>query len=289
MTSEPIEHLLTVAGSIDDTLAFGLAPYAAQAPDRFAVGITAPGGSVTSALLIARLLGRSGRRWRALVTRQARSSATLLCLAADSISLDAPACLSPVDPFVGASALSEDGAQQLAAVDVRGIRPMAKDWFGLGEDHAAALFQLLGQQVFLPTLAALHRAESLVRDVGTELLERQLPDATPEERQAIIERLLNGYPSHAYPLLVEDCRDIGLAAVAMTAAERAALAHRAAFVERAQSVLFSVHPDAVVEHVVSDGVTARFHVVAPSGGGLPGQADEAWLTVDAEGEVSVAS
>lgn len=290
MTREPVEHLLTLTGSIDDTLAIGLAPYAAQAPERFAVAVTAPGGSVTAALLIARLLGRNGRRWRALVGRQARSSATVLCLAADTVSLDDAACLSPIDPFVGAATVTDDGAQQLAAVDVRAIRSMAQDWFGIGEPEATEVFRLLGQQVFLPTLGALHRAETLVREVSIELFERQRPDLTAEARGRIVERLMNGYPSHAYPLLVEDCEELGLAALSMTVTERGVLADRAAFVEQARQAMAAVYPDVSIEHVVSDGSTTRFHVVAmPSERALSFTDGPVWIAVDAEGGVSVES
>jgi hypothetical protein len=170
------------------------------------------GGNPTAARRLAVLLHEFTDRLTVLVPHRARSAGTLLCLGAHDLVLGPLAELSPLDPQLSASDGSRGGGEPtvLSAEDVRAFGALAHDWFAVPEADRLQVFALIAQRVFPGTLGSFYRADRLVRQLGTELLAYQLPDADPADRAAIVDRLVDGYHAHDYAITRGQARELGL-------------------------------------------------------------------------------
>jgi hypothetical protein len=200
----PIDHD-TAAACYEHLRGIGRMP-------RLDLVLATTGGPATAARRLALLLHEYTDHLTILVPYRARSSGTLLCLAAHELVLGPLAELGPLDPQIAAAGPPQPGQPAvLSAEDLRAFRPMARDWFGVDrpEDRLQVL-ALVAQRVFPGTLGAFYRAEHLVRTIAAELLERQLPDAGAEARAAIVEQLVTGLYSHDDVITRGHARAMGL-------------------------------------------------------------------------------
>jgi hypothetical protein len=171
--------------------------------------VNTPGGNVTAVRKLLHLLHTMVFHLTVLVPYKARSAGTLLCLGAHDVMLTPMAELSPIDPYLGGA---QGGKHMLcSAADIATFRTMARDWFGVqSEDEAIPLLRLVCDQMFPPSLAHFFRAEHLVRQIALEAIHFQLPDASVDTHQRIVEQLLTGYHDHLYPLNQTDLTHLGL-------------------------------------------------------------------------------
>jgi hypothetical protein len=98
--------------------------------------------------------------------------------------------------------------QQLAAADIEAFAEMARNWFGSGSSKEA--LRLLTCQIFPPSIAALYRAKSYMRDVAEKLIEYQLPRSNRKERLKIIDCLMDGHREHHHGFVLSELLELGL-------------------------------------------------------------------------------
>ncbi|MER7007503.1 hypothetical protein ABT297_31285 [Dactylosporangium sp. NPDC000555] len=207
-------HAVLFQGPIDHDTAAGCYEHlrgAGRVP-KLDLVLATTGGPATAARRLALLLHDYTDRLTILVPHRARSSGTLLCLAAHELVLGPLAELGPLDPQIAAAGPPQPGQPAvLSAEDLRAFRAMAEDWFGVDrpEDRLQVL-ALVAQRVFPGTLGAFYRAERLVRGIAAELLAFQLPDAEPAARAALVEHLVTGRHAHDDVVTRGQARALGL-------------------------------------------------------------------------------
>ena len=207
-------HAVLFRGPIDHDAAAGCYEHlrsTGRVP-RLDLVLATTGGPATAARRLALLLHEYTDHLTILVPYRARSSGTLLCLAAHELVLGPLAELGPLDPQIAAAGPPPPGQPAvLSAEDLRAFRAMARDWFGVDrpEDRLQVL-ALVAQRVFPGTLGAFYRAERLVRSIAAELLALQLPDAEPAARDAIVEELVTGRHAHDDVITRGQARALGL-------------------------------------------------------------------------------
>lgn len=182
------------------------------------------GGSVATVRKLLHVLHAMVRHLTVLVPYKASSAGTLLCLGAHDIVMTPLAELGPIDPHLQATQGTQLSRQ--SSRDVALFRAMARDWFGVkceNQDHALSLLRIFSEKIFPLSLTQFFRSEQFVRQVAHEALQFQLPDASPEQHQKIVEHLLAGYPDHQFPINSTDLLNMGLHIVPPSVEEEHAL------------------------------------------------------------------
>lgn len=194
----PVYHLLRLFGNIS----------------RLDLALYASGGSIVVAHKLAHLLRAYAHEVNVLVPYKARSSATLLCLAANQIVMGPLAELSPLDPHLGSANEGNAGSPlMISAEDVRAFRAMSEEWFGVTrEEDAIQMLALVAQRIFPTSLSAFYRADQQMRHIAGELLKYQLSDTDEHQRQRIVDRLVAGYHGHDYTISSSEAASLGLRA-----------------------------------------------------------------------------
>lgn len=179
------------------------------------------GGTVSPARQIALLLREYVKELTILVPYSARSSGTLLCLAADHLVLGPLAELGPIDSHFGSAGLPpSDAPGMIAAEDIRAFRNMAEDWFGVDrEEDRLQVLALIAQRIFPTSLSSFYRGDKLVRSIAHELLGFQNPKLEDEARQYIVDKLVGGYHAHDYILSRSELVELGLPVTLATSQE----------------------------------------------------------------------
>ena len=181
---------------------------------RLDLALYASGGSIVVAHKLAHLLHAYAPEVNVLVPYKARSSATLLCLAANEIVMGPLAELSPLDPHLGSAIEGTAGSPlMISAEELRAFRGMAQDWFGVtGEEDAIPMLTLVAQRIFPTSLSAFYRADHQMRHIASDLLKYQLGDTDEHQRQRIIDYLVAGYQGHDYCISSSEAARLGLRA-----------------------------------------------------------------------------
>lgn len=180
--------------------------------ERLDVLLACRGGAVTAARAIALLLHQYAGRLAFIVPDRCTSAATILALAGHEIVAGPAALFSPVDPLLqGPLASGEEAPGAISAQDVRLFGEMSREWFGLPEAEARLkALSVLCDNIFPTTLSAFYRSALEVEAVCLELLSLHMPESAAEAKAGIVERLLFGYHSHAFPLMRGDLAALGL-------------------------------------------------------------------------------
>lgn len=209
-TNDRVPKRLTAA----DVLAFSRVLHTERKSDKLDLVLHSHGGVIGAARALALQLRDYTSQLNILVPIKARSSATLLCLAANEIILTSSAEFSPIDPIIKAGAdVSSSLPRRISSEDVRSFRAMAEEWFNLrSEESRVQVLALLTQRIFPSTLAAFYRSDQYVRRVAQELIEFQLPDRTPAQRTEIVRQLIAGYANHQDLIGYRDIIKLGLRA-----------------------------------------------------------------------------
>ncbi len=177
--------------------------------------IKSDGGNGQASLRLVNLLRRYCRRLVALVPLECASAATMIALGANEILMGPMAYLSPVDTSLthSLSPLDRDNDRVSVSLDelTRVIRLWQKQESAQKQNPYPTLFQYVHPLV----IGAVDRAESLSIMICRELLMFHITDEQAAERIANI--LNSKYPSHSYPILMEEARCIGLNANPMPA------------------------------------------------------------------------
>jgi hypothetical protein len=180
--------------------------------ERLMLILHSAGGTVSVARAIAGELRRRAKYLVTTVPFRARSSALLLCLAADEIWATDTTVFGPVDPLLKSKGAGDtaDGPR-ISVEDIRCFREMAEEWFQLkSEESNFRVLSLLSQHFSPIELTAAYRADKYVRKVCRELLGQHFPSATTSERDRICESLIRGWGGHHEVIAMSDLAALGL-------------------------------------------------------------------------------
>ena len=194
--------------------------------------VASPGGRSEAAYLVTRELRRRFAHLTAYVPFQAKSAATLLCLAADELVLGDLGELGPLDTqyeekqkadypvntsqLVPGAALRQLQHEVLELYDTlvsrivkaSGLRP-----FEAGTKAAeliGGMYAPLLGQVDPSRLADCARGLGVGKAYAERVLQRYRPTLYAEHGETLLRRLIEGYPTHGFVLDREELQDLGV-------------------------------------------------------------------------------
>ena len=173
--------------------------------------IKSDGGSGQVSLRFVNLLRQHCRRLVALVPLECASAATMITLGADEIRMGPTAFLTAVDTSLNHSLSPVDRDNDRVSVSLDELNRVIRRWRSEQHDATDNPYKSLFSYVHPLVIGAVDRAESLSVMLCRELLAYHIAD---ESRAHEIAATLNSkYPSHSYPILLNEASKIGLKAV----------------------------------------------------------------------------
>jgi ClpP class serine protease len=142
-----------------------------------------PGGLVLAASQIARAIGGHSAKVTVFVPHYAMSGGTLIALSADEIVMSPHAVLGPIDPQLG----NKPAASLLKVVEQKPISEVDDETLIMADVGRKAIEQ--------------------VKKTARDLLQRQL---SPEQAEALANKLSTGTWTHDYPILPREAQEFGL-------------------------------------------------------------------------------
>lgn len=175
--------------------------------------IKSDGGSGQVSLRFVNLLRQHCRKLVALVPLECASAATMITLGADEIRMGPTAFLTAVDTSLNHSLSPVDRDNDRVSVSLDELNRVIRRWRMEQHDATDNPYKSLFAYVHPLVIGAVDRAESLSVMLCRELLAYHIAD---EARAHEIAATLNSkYPSHSYPILLNEAVKIGLKAVAL--------------------------------------------------------------------------
>jgi hypothetical protein len=141
-----------------------------------------------------------------LIQAECTSAATMLALGADEIQMGPLAFLSAVDTSLTHDLSPVDRNNNLVSISHDELTRVIKLW---NESHVDSNpYQNLYQYIHPLVFGAVDRASSLSIKLCKDILSYHMSD---KEMASVISRKLNSdYPSHSYPILMKEAKEIGL-------------------------------------------------------------------------------
>ncbi|MBF5003805.1 SDH family Clp fold serine proteinase [Diaphorobacter caeni] len=168
------------------------------------------GGSGQVSTRLVNLLRQHCKNLVALVPLECASAATMIALGADRILMGPTAYLTAVDTSLNHSLSPLDRDNDRVSVSLDELQRVIRLWREQQGDTIDNAYKALFQYVHPLVIGALDRAESLSIMLCKELLSYHIKDAAVAER--IATTLNSKYPSHSYPILMDEAARIGLKA-----------------------------------------------------------------------------
>lgn len=206
----------------DDAQAFRALLAGQTQVDTLFLCLTSSGGSGEASLRIAGLLRQHCRRLVALIPAHAESAATMLALAAEEIHLAPLANLGPVDTALRHPLVPVNASGTKVAVGQDELARIIDLWRRENTAEGGNPYKALYPYVHPLVIGAVDRATSLSLRLCDELMAYH--DQNTDHRRAVAEALVNGFPSHSYPILLSEAKRIGLPVRAMAPPVEQALA-----------------------------------------------------------------
>ncbi|WP_219905232.1 SDH family Clp fold serine proteinase [Pseudothauera lacus] len=170
--------------------------------------IKSDGGSGQVSLRFVNLLRQHCRRLVALVPLECASAATMITLGADEIRMGPTAFLTAVDTSLNHALSPVDRDNDRVSVSLDELNRVIRRWRAEQHDSTENPYKSLFSYVHPLVIGAVDRAESLSVMLCRELLAYHIAD---EARAHEIAATLNSkYPSHSYPILLNEAAKIGL-------------------------------------------------------------------------------
>lgn len=170
--------------------------------------VKSDGGNGKASLRIINLIRQYTKRLIALLPLECASAATMLAIGADEIRMGPMAFLSAVDTALTHDLSPVDRDNDRVSVSLDELNRVIRRWRSEPQAGDQNPYQTLFQYVHPLVIGAVDRAESLSIMLCEELLSYHSTD--PQRAQAIAETLNSKYPSHGYPILMDEAKQIGL-------------------------------------------------------------------------------
>ena len=177
--------------------------------EEIAVFIKSPGGSVEAALRIVNLLREYYTTVTALVPLQCASAATMIALGANEIRMGPLAHLTAIDSSLthDLSPL-DDRENRRVSVSQDELARIVNLWDKSSREHHGNPYTDIFKYIHPLVVGALDRASSLSIQICKEILSYHITDEAEAER--ISTHLNSNYPSHTYPITLQEADRIGL-------------------------------------------------------------------------------
>lgn len=171
--------------------------------------IKSDGGNGRASLRIVNLMRRYCQRLVALVPLECASAATMIAIGADEIHMGPMAYLTAVDTSLTHDLSPVDRDNDRVAVSLDEVKRVINLWKrNSHNDNDMNPYHALFQHVHPLVIGAVDRADSLSLMLCKEILSHHLGDQELIERISVT--LNTKYPSHGYPILIEEARRVGL-------------------------------------------------------------------------------
>lgn len=170
--------------------------------------IKSGGGNGKESLRMIHLIRQHCKKLVALVPLECASAATMLAIGADEIQMGAMAFLSAVDTSLTHDLSPLDRDNDRVSVSLDELNRVVKLWQGNTKDMDSNPYKTLFEYVHPLVIGAVDRAESLSIMLCEQLLSYHIK--SPEQAKTIAETLNSKYPSHGYPILINEAMSIGL-------------------------------------------------------------------------------
>ncbi|MEK6752119.1 MAG: ATP-dependent Clp protease proteolytic subunit [Chloroflexota bacterium] len=170
--------------------------------------IKSSGGNGQASLRIVNLLRQYCKEVVAVIPLECASAATMITLGANEIHMGPMAYLTSVDTSLTHALSPIDRDNDRVSVSLDELNRVVKLWQAQGSDKSENPYQQLFQHVHPLVIGAVDRAESLSIMLCKELLAYHIEDE--KEAEKIAATLNSKYPSHGYPILIEEAKRIGL-------------------------------------------------------------------------------
>lgn len=170
--------------------------------------IKSSGGNGKESLRMIHLIRRHCKRLVALVPLECASAATMLAIGADEIQMGSMAYLSAVDTSLTHDLSPIDRDNDRVSVSLDELNRVVNLWKSNTEDADSNPYKALFEYVHPLVIGAVDRAESLSIMLCEQLLSYHIADK--EKVRKIAENLNSKYPSHGYPILIQEAERIGL-------------------------------------------------------------------------------
>jgi len=172
--------------------------------------IKSNGGNGQASLRIINLIRQYCKNLVALVPLECASAATMITLGANQIQMGPTAYLTAVDTALNHALSPLDRDNDRVSVSLDELNRVIRRWSAVENDKGASEnpYKSLFDHVHPLVIGAIDRAESLSVMLCQELLAYHIGN---EKKAHDIAALLNSkYPSHSYPILLNEARKIGL-------------------------------------------------------------------------------
>jgi hypothetical protein len=173
------------------------------------------GGSGQVALRLVSLLRQYCRRLVVLVPLECASAATMIALGANEILMGPMAYLTAVDTSLNHALSPIDRDNDRVSVSLDELTRVIQLWKNQQADSTENPYKSLFGYVHPLVIGAVDRAESLSIMLCRELLAHHIADEATANQ--IAATLNSKYPSHNYPILLDEARKIGLNAARLPA------------------------------------------------------------------------
>lgn len=176
--------------------------------------IKSDGGSGRAALRMVNLIRRYCKKLVVLIPLECASAATMIALGAEEIQMGPIAYLTAVDTSLTHDLSPIDRDNDRVSVSLDEVKRVINLW--LKHDGPARdmnPYHALFQHIHPLVIGAVDRADSLSLMLCEEILSHHVRDQ--EKRSQIAATLNSKYPSHSYPILIEEALKIGLNAIPM--------------------------------------------------------------------------
>ncbi|MDX5371265.1 MAG: hypothetical protein LPK18_02340 [Pseudomonadaceae bacterium] len=175
--------------------------------------IKSDGGNGQASLRMVNLLRQHCRQLIALVPHECASAATMIAIGADQILMGPTAYLTAVDTSLNHALSPIDRDNDRVSVSLDELNRVVKRWRAEASGSSDNPYKSLFEHVHPLVIGAVDRAESLSIMLCKELLSYHIADAA---KALDISTTLNSkYPSHSYPILMGEAREIGLNVAAL--------------------------------------------------------------------------
>ena len=176
--------------------------------------IKSGGGTGQASLRLVSLLRQHCKRLVTLVPLECASAATMLALGSNEIRMGPMAYLTAVDTSLHHALSPIDRDNDRVGVSLDELTRVVRLWRGQQTASTENPYQALFQYVHPLVIGAVDRAESLSIMLCKELLAYHIADEKVAE--GIAGALNSKYPSHNYPILLEEARKLGLSVAQMS-------------------------------------------------------------------------
>jgi hypothetical protein len=189
------------------------------AREKLALLIYGPGGSGMAAYRIVKLVREFTQQFEVIVPDKAASAMTMLSLGANCIYGSALSYFTPIDTSIANHALAPRDAQDRPiTVEITQVQKylelVATARFSGADDFRKTPEFALSEKLHPVFLGTLQRSLTMSRELTRSIVSTHMSDA--KKIGELISELNDSYPSHSYPILMDDMKRFGLNLVNMT-------------------------------------------------------------------------